>query len=53
MSLNRAPGKPVGAPLEEFLRYILSLEGQVAVAEDGGYLPRPADIARAQLKVVE
>jgi phosphate transport system substrate-binding protein len=53
MFLNRAPGKPVDAPVKEFLRYILSREGQAAVAEDGGYLPLTAEIARAQLRVVE
>ena len=53
MFLNRAPGRPVDAPVKEFLRYILSREGQATVAEDGGYLPLTAEIARAQLGVVE
>jgi phosphate transport system substrate-binding protein len=51
--LNRAPGKPVDASLKEFLRYILSREGQAAVAEDGGYLPLTAALAEAQLRLIE
>ena len=51
--INRPPGKPVEPKLREFLRYILSREGQRAVAEDGGYLPLPADVVREQLKKIE
>jgi phosphate transport system substrate-binding protein len=34
--------------LAEFLRYVLSRDGQRVVAEDGGYLPLPAEVARAE-----
>lgn len=40
MFLNRVPGQPVDPKLREFLRYVLSREGQEAVVRDGGgYLP--------------
>jgi phosphate transport system substrate-binding protein len=48
--INRPPGQPVEPKLREFLRYILSREGQRAVAEDGGYLPLPAEVVREQLE---
>lgn len=47
--LNRAPNKPLDATLEEFLRYILSEEGQQDVIFEGAYLPLPAKIVREQL----
>ena len=44
MVLNRAPGKPIAAGAQEFLRYVLSGEGQAVVAREGGYIPlAPAD----------
>lgn len=51
--INREPGKPVEPKLREFLRYILSRQGQQDVAQDNGYLPLPADVVREQLKKLE
>ena len=34
--------------IKEFLRYILSREGQDIVAKDGSYLPLPASVIRDQ-----
>jgi phosphate transport system substrate-binding protein len=52
-----AVDKPVGKPLEprvrEFLRYVLSDEGQAAVARDGAYLPLAAATVQKQLKVLD
>jgi len=40
MFLNRRPGQPVDPKLREFLRYVLSRQGQQAVLRQGeGYLP--------------
>jgi phosphate transport system substrate-binding protein len=50
MVLNREPGKPVDAKVKEFLRYILSRDGQDAVARDGGYVPLSAASVRRQLE---
>jgi phosphate transport system substrate-binding protein len=46
--LNRKPGTPVEPRLGEFLRFILSREGQQIVADDGGFLPLPAAHAAEQ-----
>ena len=46
--LNRAPGKALEPKLREFLRYILSREGQETVARNGSYLPLTAALAREQ-----
>jgi len=51
--LNRAPGKPLDPKLREFLRYVLSREGQQTVAADGNYLPLPASVVREQLKKLD
>jgi phosphate transport system substrate-binding protein len=49
MFFNRPPGKPVDPKLREFLRYVLSRQGQQAVLRDGrGYLPILAPAAARQ-----
>ena len=56
-----APDTPGGEPADpkvdpkvrEFLRYILSRDGQQDVAREGGYLPVTPALARAQLKKLE
>jgi phosphate transport system substrate-binding protein len=51
MFLNRPPGGPVDPRLREFLRYVLSRQGQQAVARYGrGYLPILAPAAARQLE---
>ncbi|MDE0854082.1 MAG: hypothetical protein OSA97_06630 [Nevskia sp.] len=47
--LNRAPGKPIEPAVYEFLRYVLSAEGQAAVARAGSYIPLSAASAGQQL----
>jgi len=51
--LNRQPGQPLDAKSKEFLRYILSREGQEAVQREGKYLPLTAEMVREQLKKLE
>ncbi len=48
MFLNRKPGTAVDPKLREFLRYVLSREGQDVVARNGSYLPLTADVVRVQ-----
>ena len=49
--VNKVPGQPL-APLErEFLRLVLSQQGQQAVVKDG-YIPLPAAIARRALEAL-
>lgn len=54
MFVDRAPGAPVDPKVREFLRYILSREGQQAVLQHGqGYLPVPADIALREARKLD
>ncbi len=41
--VNKKPGQPLDPLRQEFLRYVLSQEGQEAVVKDG-YLPLPASL---------
>ena len=47
--MNRAPGKPLPPAISEFLQYLLSRQGQTAVAQASLY-PVPADIAQLYRK---
>lgn len=42
------PGIPVDPKLREFLRFILSRQGQQILAKHGTYLPLPASFVRAE-----
>jgi phosphate transport system substrate-binding protein len=44
-NVNRPPGKPLPPALAEFLRFILSKEGQQAVLDEAIFLPLRADVA--------
>ena len=46
---RREAGKPIDPKVREFLRYILSREGQDEVQKDAKYIPLPADVVREQL----
>src|SRR6266851_1970379 len=48
--LDREPSKPIDPKVKEFLRYVLSREGQDAVQCDAKYLPLTAAVLREQLK---
>ena len=50
---NVKPGTPMDPNVKEFLRYVLSQEGQAEVMRDGKYLPLTADVVRAQLKKLD
>lgn len=51
--LNRKPGQPVDPKVKEYVRYVLSREGQQDVARDGKFLPLTAAVVREQLKKLE
>ena len=53
MVLNREPGKPIETKVKEFLRFVLSRDGQAALARDGHYIPLTSAGARAQLERLE
>lgn len=46
--IDRAPGQPVEPAVREFLRYVLSREGQRALVTHSGYLPLGQDIIDQQ-----
>ncbi len=48
MVIDREPGTALAPKLEEFLRYILSEEGQATVAASDGWLPLPPALAAAE-----
>ena len=50
---DREPGKAVDPKVKEFMRYILSREGQNAVQRDAKYLPLTAAVVREQLKKLQ
>jgi phosphate transport system substrate-binding protein len=43
--INKAPGKPLNATTAEFLKFIISKQGQEIVVKDG-YYPLPAELAK-------
>jgi phosphate transport system substrate-binding protein len=51
--LKREKGKPIEPKAKEFLRYVLSREGQDAVQKDGKYLPLTAEAAAEQLRKLQ
>ena len=42
--MNKKPGEPLDKLTLEFLKYVLSKEGQMVVEKDG-YYPMPAELA--------
>ena len=47
--IDRAPGQPIAPKVKEFVRYVLSAQGQAAVSQSHGWLPLPARLAAAEL----
>jgi phosphate transport system substrate-binding protein len=50
--INRAPGKPLDPIVKEYIKLILSKEGQEVVIKDG-YLPLSAEIVKQELAKLE
>ncbi|MFI5335786.1 MAG: PstS family phosphate ABC transporter substrate-binding protein [Opitutales bacterium] len=48
MVIDREPGAPLASKIAEFLTFVLSREGQEAVAASDGWLPLPPDLAAAE-----
>jgi phosphate transport system substrate-binding protein len=51
--LNQPPGKPMNPMMNEFIRYVLSREGQRDVARAHGYLPLSNEVLLDQLALLE
>ena len=50
---DRDPAKPINPMVYEFVKFILSREGQEAVMRDAKYLPLTAKVATEQTKKLE
>jgi phosphate transport system substrate-binding protein len=50
---NEGPGHPLDPRVREFLRFILSREGQELVRQENEYLPLTPELAAVQLKKLE
>jgi phosphate transport system substrate-binding protein len=51
--IDRAPGMPVDPKVKEFLRYLLSREGQEVVLHDGRYLPLSPAAAQKEMRKLD
>ena len=51
--LNKPPGQPADPKVEEFVRFVLSQEGQECVQREGRYLPLTGAMVREQLRKIE
>ena len=50
--INKAPGKPLDPVTREFVKLMVSKEGQEVVIKDG-YFPIPAMIAKEELNKIQ
>lgn len=51
--IDRVPGQPVDPKVREFLRYILSREGQEDIVRNGKYLPMQPEAAERERKKLD
>jgi phosphate transport system substrate-binding protein len=51
--VNKAPGRPMDPRVREFIRFVLSREGQEIIQKAGVYSPIPAAYIREQLKKLD
>jgi phosphate transport system substrate-binding protein len=51
--VNKAPGKPLDAKVDEFVRFILSRQGQEAVAQQKVFIPLTAAAVAEQRRKLE
>ncbi len=52
INVVKEPNKPMPALVKEFMKYVLSKEGQEVVVKDG-FLPLPAEVAKKQLALLD
>jgi phosphate transport system substrate-binding protein len=51
--VNRPPGKPLEPKIKEFLKLVLSRQGQQVVAEEGVFMPLTPEVVRQELAKLE
>jgi phosphate transport system substrate-binding protein len=52
LNLNKAPGKPLPSAVEEFIRFVLSREGQQVVRDEAIFLPLRAPQAASSMALL-
>ena len=50
--INKKPGQPLDPLVREFIKFILSKEGQEVVVKDG-FVPLPVSVVEKELKKIE
>ena len=53
VAIDRKPNTPLDPKVREFMRYVLSADGQEAIARDGAYVPLSEKTAQQQLQRLE
>lgn len=53
INVNRKPGAPMSPVLAEFIRFILSKDGQQLIVKDALFLPLSADLSLKSRKLIE
>jgi phosphate transport system substrate-binding protein len=53
IAVNKPPGRPLSPPVREFLRLVLSDQGQRIIAEEGYFLPLPAPVVAEERAKLE
>ncbi len=51
--VNRAPGKPLEPKVKEFLKLVLSKEGQQVVADERVFIPLTPEVVREEMKKLD
>jgi phosphate transport system substrate-binding protein len=51
--VDKAPGQAMNPKVREFIRYVLSREGQEIIQKNGPYTAIPADYVRTQLRTLD
>ena len=51
--INRKPGQPIDPKVKEYVRYVLSREGQQEVARDGKFLPLIPEVVSKELRKLD
>lgn len=51
--VNKAPGKPLDPRVKEFLKFVLSREGQQVVEREGVFMPLPASLIKRELEKLD
>ena len=51
--VNRAPGQPLDPKIKEFLKFVLSKQGQQDVEKEGVFLPLPTQMVKEEIRKID